>query len=256
MREPSAPAIETHDLHMHYGAGRTEVRALDGVDLVVEAGEMVAIMGPSGSGKSTLLHLVGALESPTSGTIAVGGVHYEGMDDRALTDLRRDHIGFVFQFFNLLPSLTAEENVTLPAVIARRHDPEIRERARALIERVGLGDRISHVPAELSGGQQQRVSIARALLLSPDLILADEPTGNLDTKSGREVLRVLRELNQDEGHTIVMVTHDAAAAATADRVIFLRDGKLAGEIQGGSARRAADYLASLQSEDERDAALV
>ncbi|HEX3279138.1 MAG TPA: ABC transporter ATP-binding protein [Thermoleophilaceae bacterium] len=250
------PAIETRDLHMHYGAGRTEVRALDGVDLVVEDGEMVAIMGPSGSGKSTLLHLIGALESPTSGTIAVGGVHYEGLDDRALTDLRRDHIGFVFQFFNLLPSLTAEENVTLPAVIARRHDPAIRERARALIERVGLGDRISHVPAELSGGQQQRVSIARALLLSPDLILADEPTGNLDTKSGREVLRVLRELNEEEGHTIVMVTHDAAAAATADRVIFLRDGKLAGEIEGGSARRAADFLASLQSEDERDAALV
>jgi putative ABC transport system ATP-binding protein len=244
------PAIETHDLHMHYGQGRTEVRALDGVDLEIEAGEMVAIMGPSGSGKSTLLHIVGALETPTSGTIAVAGLHYEGLGDKELTDLRRDHIGFVFQFFNLLPSLTAEENVTLPAVIARRHDPAVRERARTLLERVGLGDRKDHLPAELSGGQQQRVSIARALLLSPELVLADEPTGNLDTKSGREVLRVLRELNEEEGHTIVMVTHDPAAAATADRVIFLRDGKLAGEVEGGSTRRAAEHLASLQTEAE------
>jgi putative ABC transport system ATP-binding protein len=246
------PAIETHNLHMHYGQGRIEVRALDGVDLRIEAREMVAIMGPSGSGKSTLLHIVGALESPTSGTVAVAGLHYEGLEDKELTALRRDRIGFVFQFFTLLPSLTAEENVTLPAVIARRHDPAIRERARALLERVRLGDRIDHLPAELSGGQQQRVSIARALLLSPELVLADEPTGNLDTKSGREVLRVLRELNEDEGHTIVMVTHDPAAAAAADRVIFLRDGKLAGEVEGGSARRAAEYLASLQTDAERE----
>ena len=247
-----APAIETHDLHLHYGRGRIEVRALDGVDLRIEAGEMVAIMGPSGSGKSTLLHVVGALESPTSGTIAVAGLNYEGLGDRELTALRRDHIGFVFQFFNLLPSLTAEENVTLPAVIAKRREPAIRDRARALLERVGLSDRIDHLPAELSGGQQQRVSIARALLLSPELVLADEPTGNLDTKSSREVLRVLRELNDEEGHTIVMVTHDAAAAATADRVIFLRDGKLAGEVEGGSAQRAAAYLASLQTDTARD----
>jgi putative ABC transport system ATP-binding protein len=247
-----AAAIETHDLHMHYGAGRTEVRALDGVDLTIDKGEMVAIMGPSGSGKSTLLHIVGALESPTSGTVAVGGLHYEGLDDKQLTELRRDHIGFVFQFFNLLPSLTAEENVTLPAVIAKRRDRAIRERAATLIERVGLGDRMDHLPAELSGGQQQRVSIARALLLSPELVLADEPTGNLDSKSGREVLHVLRELNEEEGHTIVMVTHDAAAAAAADRVIFLRDGKLAGEVEGGSTRRAADYLASLQAASERE----
>jgi len=248
----TAAAIETYDLHMHYGEGRTEVRALDGVDLRIEEGEMVAIMGPSGSGKSTLLHIVGALESPTSGTIAVGGIHYEGLDDKQLTELRRDHIGFVFQFFNLLPSLTAEENVTLPAVIAKRHDASIRERSRTLLERVGLADRVDHVPAELSGGQQQRVSIARALLLSPELVLADEPTGNLDSRSSREVLEILREFNRAEGHTIVMVTHDAAAAATADRVIFLRDGKLAGEVEGGSPRRAADYLASLQSEAERE----
>jgi putative ABC transport system ATP-binding protein len=248
----NAPAIETHDLHLHYGKGATEVRALDGVDLTIEQGEMVAIMGPSGSGKSTLLHVIGALESPTSGTVAVGGRHYEGLDDKELTELRRDHIGFVFQFFNLLPSLTAEENVTLPAVIAKRHDPEIRARAQELLARVRLGNRVDHLPAELSGGQQQRVSIARALLLSPELVLADEPTGNLDTKSGREVLRVLRELNEEEGHTIVMVTHDPAAAAVADRILFLRDGILAGEIEGGSARRAAEYLASLQADGERE----
>jgi putative ABC transport system ATP-binding protein len=249
-----APAIETHDLHMHYGEGETEVRALDGVDLVIQAGEMVSIMGPSGSGKSTLLHIVGALESPTSGTVAVAGLHFEGLSDKALTELRRDHIGFVFQFFNLLPSLTAEENVTLPAVISKRHDPAIRDRARMLIERVGLGDRMDHLPAELSGGQQQRVSIARALLLSPELVLADEPTGNLDSKASAGVLRVLRELNEEEGHTIVMVTHDPAAAATADRVIFLRDGKVAGEVEGGSARRAAEYLASLQPDAQPVAA--
>jgi putative ABC transport system ATP-binding protein len=243
-----APAIEAHDLHMRYGDGATEVRALDGVELTIDTGEMVAIMGPSGSGKSTLLHLVGALESPTSGTLAVAGRGYDGLDDKELTALRRDHIGFVFQFFNLLPSLTAEENVTLPAVIAKRRDPAIRERARMLLERVGLGDRMDHLPAELSGGQQQRVSIARALLLSPELVLADEPTGNLDTKSGREVLRALRELNDEEGHTIVMVTHDPAAAATADRVVFLRDGRVAGEVEGGSPQRAAEYLAALQTD--------
>src|SRR5512145_2670565 len=151
----NVPAIETHDLHMHYGEGRTEVRALDGVNLRIEAGEMVSIMGPSGSGKSTLLHIIGALESPTSGTIAVAGRRYEGLDDKELTELRRDHIGFVFQFFNLLPSLTAEENVTLPAVIAKRRDSATRERAHAMIARVGLGDRTEHLPAELSGGQQQ-----------------------------------------------------------------------------------------------------
>ena len=246
----TAPAIETHDLHMHYGEGDTEVRALDGVDLVVHPGEMVSIMGPSGSGKSTLLHIIGALESPTSGTVAVDGRHLEGLDDKELTRLRRDHIGFVFQFFNLLPSLTAEENVTLPAVIAKHHEPAMRERARALLDRVGLADRIDHRPAELSGGQQQRVSIARALLLSPELVLADEPTGNLDSKAGRDVLESLRELNEEEGHTIVMVTHDPTAAAAADRIVFLRDGSIAGEVEGGSTRRAAEYLASLQSEAE------
>jgi len=222
----SAPAIETHDLHLHYGKGRTEVRALDGVDLTIAQGEMVAIMGPSGSGKSTLLHVVGALESPTSGTIAVRGLHYEGLDDKQLTELRRDHIGFVFQFFNLLPSLTAEENVTLPAVIAKRRDAAIRERARSLIERVGLADRIEHLPAELSGGQQQRVSIARALLLSPELVLADEPTGNLDSATGAAILELLRELHAEDGTTICVITHDRDIAAGLPRRIELKDGRI------------------------------
>jgi putative ABC transport system ATP-binding protein len=248
-----APAIEAHGLVKVFGAGDSAVRALDGVDLVVQRGEMVAIMGPSGSGKSTLLHIVGALESASDGTIAVAGQRYDGLDDQGLTRLRRDHIGFVFQFFNLLTSLSAEENVLLPALIARRADGATRERARALLDLVGLGARAAHTPGELSGGQQQRVSIARALLLEPELVLADEPTGNLDSKSGREVLRVLRELNRTEGRTILMVTHDAAAAAVADRVVFLRDGRHAGEVAGGSTQRVSDFLATLESSDDAPA---
>ena len=248
--DPGAPAIEALGIVKVFGEGQGAVRALDGVDLVVQRGEMVAIMGPSGSGKSTLLHIVGALESPTAGAVAVGGVRYDGQDDQGLTRLRRDHIGFVFQFFNLLPSLTAEENVLLPALIARRGDAAVRARARALLESVGLGDRATHTPGELSGGQQQRVSIARALLLEPELVLADEPTGNLDTRSGREVLRVLRRLNRSEGRTILMVTHDVSAAAVADRVVFLRDGRSAGEVAGGSAQRVIDFFATLEARED------
>jgi putative ABC transport system ATP-binding protein len=236
------PAVEVRDLVKVFGEGDTQVRALDGVDLAVEPGEMVAIMGPSGSGKSTLLHIVGALETPTAGAVAVGGRRYDGADDATLTRLRRDHIGFVFQFFNLLGSLSAEENVLLPALIARRGGEAMRRRVREMLELVGLGDRAEHTPAELSGGQQQRVSIARALLLEPELVLADEPTGNLDTRSGREVLQVLREL----GRTILMVTHDPSAAAVADRVVFLRDGRVAGEVRGGSTRRVSDFFATLE----------
>jgi putative ABC transport system ATP-binding protein len=252
--DSDAPAVEARGLVKVFGTGGNAVRALDGVDLVVQRGEMVAIMGPSGSGKSTLLHIVGALESASGGTIAVAGRRYDGLDDRELTRLRRDHIGFIFQFFNLLSSLSAEENVLLPALIARRTDDAIRDRARALLDLVGLADRAAHTPSELSGGQQQRVSIARALLLEPQLVLADEPTGNLDSKSGREVLRVLRELNRAEGRTILMVTHDAAAAAVADRVVFLRDGRHAGEVEGGSTQRVRDFLATLESRDEAAAA--
>jgi len=248
------PAVEAHGLVKVFGDGGAQVRALDGVDLVVERGEMVAIMGPSGSGKSTLLHIVGALDPATAGTVAVAGHRYDGADDKTLTRLRGEHIGFVFQFFNLLGSLSAVENVLLPALIARRSDGEIRRRAAELLERVGLAARASHTPAELSGGQQQRVSIARALLLEPELVLADEPTGNLDTKSGREILHLLRQLSRTEGRTVVMVTHDPSAAAVADRVVFLRDGRVAGEVPGGSAQRVGEFLASLEPDVDVPAA--
>jgi putative ABC transport system ATP-binding protein len=241
------PAVETRELTRVYGEGPTGVRALDGVTLVIGRGEMVAIMGPSGSGKSTLLHLLGALETPSGGSIALAGRHYEGLGDRELTLLRRDTIGFVFQFFNLLPALTAAENVMLPALIAGRRDAGTRARASELLTRVGLAARTSHLPTELSGGEQQRVSIARALLLEPELVLADEPTGNLDSHSGAEILELLAELNRGEGHTIVMVTHDPNVASIAGRVLFMRDGRLAGEVGGGSAERVIETATELES---------
>jgi putative ABC transport system ATP-binding protein len=250
------PAITARKLVRTFGTGQGAVRALDGVDLEVATGEMVAMMGPSGSGKSTLLHILGALDTPTSGEVAVAGQRFDGLDDAALTKLRRDRIGFVFQFFNLLPSLSALENVLLPALIARRHDKRFVQRARMLLDRVGIADRAEHLPSELSGGQQQRVSIARSLLLDPELLLADEPTGNLDTRSGREVLNLLRELNQSEGRTIVMVTHDPAAAATADRVVFLRDGRVAGQVPGGSTQRVVEELTALEPAEPSRPALV
>ncbi|HEX6388954.1 MAG TPA: ABC transporter ATP-binding protein [Solirubrobacteraceae bacterium] len=238
-------AIKTVGLCKRYGSGAAAVDALSDVDFAVGNGEFVAIMGPSGSGKSTLLHLIGGLETPTAGTIEVAGAHVDGADDTALTRLRRERLGFVFQFFNLLPSLTALENVLLPALIAHRHEPELQARALGLLDRVGLGDRAEHTPGELSGGQQQRVSIARALLLQPQIVLADEPTGNLDSHAGAEVLEILRDLARDEGRTVVMVTHDPSAAATADRVVFLRDGRLAGELVGAGTHEIADGLADL-----------
>ena len=243
-----APALEAAGLVKVFGLDGIDVRALDGVDLAIEAGEMVAIMGPSGSGKSTLLHILGALDTPTEGTVAMAGERYDGLDDDALTRLRRDRIGFIFQFFNLLPSLTAEENVLLPALIARRGEAEMRRRVAELLERVGLADRAEHTPAELSGGQQQRVSIARSLLLEPEVVLADEPTGNLDTRSGREILKILRGLSTDDGLTVVMVTHDPRAAAVADRIVFLRDGKVVGEISGGSTDSVLSFIAELEPE--------
>jgi putative ABC transport system ATP-binding protein len=239
-------ALETRELTKIYGEGETAVRALDGVSVEVAGGEMVAIMGPSGSGKSTLLHMLGALDTPSSGEILLGGQRYDGLHDAELTRLRRDKIGFVFQFFNLLPSLSAEENVLLPALIAGRRDDSTRERARELLERVGLGARGQHLPSELSGGEQQRVSIARALLTEPDIVLADEPTGNLDTRSSAEVLSLLRELNEVEGQTLVIVTHEPGAAAVAGRVVFLRDGRIAGTVPGGSIERVVQALAQLE----------
>jgi putative ABC transport system ATP-binding protein len=238
-------AITATGLCKVYGADATAVHALEDVDFTADEGEFVAIMGPSGSGKSTLLHVVGGLEGATSGSIVVAGVRVDGADDADLTRLRRDRLGFVFQFFNLLPSLSAVENVYLPALIARRRDPELRERAFALLARVGLADRAEHTPSELSGGEQQRVSIARALLLSPQLLLADEPTGNLDSRAGSEILTLLRELSDVDGRTIVMVTHDPSAAAIADRVVFLRDGRIAGQMTGGSTHDVMEALAAL-----------
>ncbi len=241
---------------MVYGSGTAATRALAGVDATFAEADFAAIMGPSGSGKSTLLHIVGALETPSAGHVEIAGRRLDGMDEHELTALRRDHIGFVFQFFNLLPSLTALENVLLPALIGKDLDAEARRRAEYLLERVGLADRSSHLPSELSGGEQQRVSIARAMLRSPELLLADEPTGNLDSRAGSQVLRLLREINRDEGHTVLMVTHDPSAAATADRVVFLRDGRVAGEIAGGNSQRLIEYFGTLQPPDGGDLKLL
>jgi len=242
----SEPIIAATALTKVYGRGATEVRALDGVDFVVDRGEFVAIMGPSGSGKSTLLHVIGALEPATGGTVVLEGEHYDGLEDDELTRLRRERMGFVFQFFNLLPSLSALENVMLPALIARKAIDEMRARAKDLLARVGLAEREEHTPSELSGGEQQRVAIARALLLSPAVVLADEPTGNLDSRAGGQILRLMRELNQDEGVTIVMVTHDPSAAAIADRIVFLRDGRVREQVDGGSTERVIDAFARVQ----------
>ncbi len=211
--EPAPPpkpvVLSATDLAKVYGEGSTAVRALDGASIEVRKGEIVAIMGPSGSGKSTMLHLLGALETPTGGQISLGGERYDGLDDAGLTRIRRDRIGFVFQFFNLLPSLTAEENVLLPALIAGDSGERGALAARASSSAlVGLAARVGHLPSELSGGEQQRVSIARALLREPELILADEPTGNLDSRSSAEILALMRDLSDSQEQTLVMVTHD------------------------------------------------
>ena len=210
-----------------YHRGEQSVRALDGIDLTVDAGEFVSIMGPSGSGKSTLLHLLGGLDTPTGGSVVVDGRDLAALDDEALTEFRRRRLGFVFQFFNLLPTLSAWENVALPKLLDGARLRSLRTGAEAMLERVGLGHRVDHRPAELSGGQLQRIAIARALMADPVLILADEPTGNLDSESGHEVLELLRTCTRDEGKTLVMVTHDAAAAAIGDRTVRLVDGRVA-----------------------------
>ena len=245
---PPAPIVlSAKDLAKVYGEGSTAVRALDGASIEVRKGEIVAIMGPSGSGKSTMLHLLGALETPSSGRIGLGGERYDGLDDAGLTRIRRDRIGFVFQFFNLLPSLSAEENVMLPALIAGDPGNGARSRSRELLELVGLGARVGHLPSELSGGEQQRVSIARALLREPELILADEPTGNLDSRSSAEILALMRDLSDSQDQTLVMVTHDPGAAAIADRVVFLRDGRVAGEEPGGSRESISAAFTAFQA---------
>ena len=244
--ESPPPALEAHGLVKVYGEGAAVVHALRGVDARVADGEFLAIMGPSGSGKSTLLHILGALDRPTDGSVEIHGRRYDDLDDRALTRLRGEVFGFVFQFFNLLPTLTAAENVLLPALVAGESPREYAARTDELLALVGLTDRAAHLPSELSGGEQQRVAIARSLLRRPAVLLADEPTGNLDSAAGAMVLRLLRRL-VDGGQTVVMVTHDAGAAALADRVVFLRDGSVVDEVAGGDGARVADALRMLQA---------
>jgi putative ABC transport system ATP-binding protein len=234
-------AVEARDVTRVYGQGETAVHALRGVDLTVAAGKLTAIMGPSGSGKSTLMHILAGLDRPTSGEVAIEGTTITNLEDNALTKLRRDHVGFVFQFFNLLPMLSAEENIVLPLSIAGE-DPEpgwLEE----LLKNVGLADRRSHRPAELSGGQQQRVAIARALVSKPTVVFADEPTGNLDSRTSGEILELMRASVDSYGQTTVMVTHDARAAAIANRILFLDDGLIVKDMTGATAH---DVVAAME----------
>jgi putative ABC transport system ATP-binding protein len=236
---PTGTAVEARDITRRYGEGETAVDALRGVSLSVASGQLTAVMGPSGSGKSTLMHILAGLDKPTSGTVEIAGTEITQLGDNELTKLRRRHIGFVFQFFNLLPMLTAEENVVLPLTIAG----EKADKAwlQGLLGRTGLDDRRKHRPSELSGGQQQRVAIARALVSKPTIVFADEPTGNLDSKTSGEILELMRDSVDSYGQTTVMVTHDARAAAIADRILFLDDGLIVRDID--TRTEAADVLA-------------
>jgi len=236
----SEPIVTATDLHRRYGEGDAAVDALDGVSVAFERGGFAAIMGPSGSGKSTLMHTLAGLDRPTSGSVMVDGIELADLDEDELTDLRRDKLGFIFQFFNLLPVLTAEENIVLPLSIAGR-DPDP-EWLNQLIEVVGLGDRRTHRPAELSGGQQQRVAVARALVSRPAVVFADEPTGNLDSTASAEVLRLLRQAVDEFGQTVVMVTHEPHAAAYADRLVVLRDGKVSHDGQAGDEGQVLELM--------------
>lgn len=228
--------IQVSNVVKEYKRGETPIRAVNGIDLTVQKGEFVAIMGQSGSGKSTLLHLMSGLITPTGGQVQLLGHDLAALSDDARTILRRDRIGFIFQFFNLLPSLTALENVMLPLQLAKARQVEAEARARKLLEVVGLSGRANHKPDELSGGQMQRVAIARALVTDPALLFADEPTGNLDSSSGEEILLLLKEMQTGQGQTIVMVTHDPKAAAYGDRLLTVRDGKVVDDLAvGGKA---------------------
>ncbi len=235
----------TSGLTKVYGSGDTQVVALDQVSITFKEGEFTAIMGPSGCGKSTLMHCAAGLDSPTSGSVRIGTTELSTLNDRRLTQLRRDRIGFIFQAFNLLPTLTALENITLPLTIAgRRPDPQWLERVVAM---VGLAGRLGHRPAQLSGGQQQRVAVARALAAQPAIIFGDEPTGNLDSRAGAEVLGFLRDSVRELGQTVVMVTHDPVAAGYADRVVFLSDGQLVDEMTRPTPDRVLDRMKSLDT---------
>jgi putative ABC transport system ATP-binding protein len=246
MESSSAAAVVTaRGLSRRYGAGETAVHALRGVDLDVQAGRLTAVMGPSGSGKSTLMHLLAGLDRPDDGEVEVGGTRVTGLDDKGLTALRRDHIGFVFQFFNLLPMLTARENILLPLEIAGRSpDPAWFDE---LIAKIGLGDRLGHRPSEMSGGQQQRVAVARALIGRPTVVFADEPTGNLDSTTSAEILDLLRSAVDGFGQTTVMVTHDPHAAAIADRVLFLADGRIVRDLPSADASTVIHTMEELRA---------
>ena len=223
--------IQAENLTKIYGSGDTAVTALGHVNLKVETGEFVAVMGPSGCGKSTLLHLLGGLDRPSEGGVSIDGTAIADMKDDDLTKLRRRKMGFIFQFFNLIPVLNAVENASLPVTLDGVKSPEAKKRAAEWLTRFGLGDRLTSRPDQLSGGQQQRVAVARALVAEPALILADEPTGNLDTRSGDEIAALLRQVTKEYGRTVVMVTHDPRIAAYADRIIFLKDGKIVDDTQ-------------------------
>jgi putative ABC transport system ATP-binding protein len=232
--------VSTTELTRVYGEGETAVHALRGITTGFPSGQFAAIMGPSGSGKSTLMHLLAGLDKPTSGSVIVDGQELAHLDDKGLTRLRRDRLGFVFQAFNLVPVLTAEENIVLPLTLAgRKPDKEWHD---TLIDAVGLGDRLTHRPAELSGGQQQRVAVARALIHRPAVVFADEPTGNLDSKSSDEVLALLRHAVDDFGQTVIMVTHDAHAASVADRIVVLSDGRIVHDGAGETTEGVLDLM--------------
>jgi putative ABC transport system ATP-binding protein len=225
--------VVARDVTRRYGQGQTCVDALRGVSVDIESGRLTAVMGPSGSGKSTLMHILAGLDKPTSGSVEVAGQEITKLADTDLTKLRRDHIGFVFQFFNLLPMLNAEENITLPLSIAGERVEQ--EWLKEVVADVGLSDRLKHRPAELSGGQQQRVAIARALVSKPTVLFADEPTGNLDSTTGNEILQLIRDSVDNRGQTTVIVTHDPRAASTADRILFLDDGLIVREMHEATA---------------------
>ena len=237
---PREIAAATRGLVKLYRTGETEIRALDGIDIDLEAGRLTAIMGSSGSGKSTLMHCLAGLDRPTSGRVYLGQTDLAPLDDTALTILRRTRIGFVFQSFNLLPTLTAEQNIRLPLRLAHRTVPP--DWFTTVVSTLGLTDRLSHRPAQLSGGQQQRVAMARALITQPDLVVADEPTGALDSHNSAQLLAFLRTLVREFGQTVVLVTHDPAAAAFADRVVLLRDGRVAGDLHSPSPDAVLDAV--------------
>jgi putative ABC transport system ATP-binding protein len=239
-------AVEARGLTRVFGEEATRVEALRGIDLSVKPGEFLAVMGPSGSGKSTLLHLLGGLDEPTSGSVRVDGQELGEMSDDEITQLRRRHIGFVFQAFNLLDVLTAAENVALPMIIDGVSEPEANARAQSVLERVGIGGRADHYPTELAGGEQQRVALGRSLSTNPVLLLADEPTGNLDSRNSEQIIALLRKLVDDDGQTVVMVTHDPGHAAMADRLITLRDGKIEDEQTLPRARATKAVLEELE----------